>query len=90
MTQQKPAQELSFEQAFERLETILEMMNSGKTSLEDSLKLYEEANQLIIQCGDKLAKAERKIETLMKNRTGELQIGTDGKPLTSDFLHGAS
>ena len=45
----KPA-ENSFEAAFQRLEAILEMLNSGHVSLEEALKLYEEADKLIIQC----------------------------------------
>jgi exodeoxyribonuclease VII small subunit len=32
---------LSFEKAFERLEQILEAMNSGKTPLEESLKIFD-------------------------------------------------
>ena len=76
----------SFEKAFHRLEVILEQLNSGTTSLEDSLKLYEEADKLIIQCAKKLQDAERKIETLIKNRQGELQVGEGGKPLTQEFM----
>ena len=40
----------SFESAFERLEQILEKMNTGKTPLDESLKLFEEADQLIRFC----------------------------------------
>jgi len=81
MTKQPhPEQEISFEKAFERLEQILEKLNSGHPSLEESLKLYEEADQLIIMSHKKLADAEKKIEVLMKNRAGELQMGSDNKP----------
>src|SRR5258708_24199916 len=74
--------EISFEKAFERLEAILETLNSGHPTLEESLKLYEEANALILGCNKKLTQAEQKIELLVKNRSGELQVGPDGKPLT--------
>jgi exodeoxyribonuclease VII small subunit len=77
--------EFSFEKAFSRLEAILETLNSQHPSLEDSLKLYEEADQLIVVCGKKLQAAERKIEMLMKNRSGELQLGVDQKPLIQDL-----
>jgi exodeoxyribonuclease VII small subunit len=83
MTNQKA--EMTFEKAFERLEQILEQLNSGNISLEDSLKLYEEADQLIISCQKKLVDAEKKIEMLMKNRAGELQIGPDNKPKTQEM-----
>lgn len=65
---------LSFEQAFERLEKILETMNEGKTSLEESLKLFEEAERLMRLCGSRLNTAEQKIEQLIKNRNGDASL----------------
>lgn len=79
------AQETSFEAAFARLEEILEKMNSGSITLDESLKLYEEADSLIHLCSKKLNDAERKIEVLIKNRNGELVQGTDQRPLTQEF-----
>ncbi len=75
----------SFEQTFARLEAILETLNSGHASLEEALKLYEEADKLIIQCSKKLQDAERKIEVLMKGRQGELQLSDSQKPLTQEM-----
>jgi len=60
--------ELPFEKAFERLEKILEAMNSGKVSLEESLKLFEEAENLMRHCSLRLNNAEQKIEQLIKGR----------------------
>ena len=77
--------EHSFEKSFERLEQILEGLNSGKASLEESLTLYEEADKLILACHKKLNDAEKKIEVLMKNREGMLQLGPDNKPQTQNF-----
>jgi exodeoxyribonuclease VII small subunit len=79
--------EISFEKAFSRLEEILEKMNSGTVSLDESLKLYEEADSLINLSTKRLNEAERKIETLIKKRNGELMLGDDQKPLTKDFHH---
>lgn len=76
--------EISFEKAFERLDTILQTMNEGKVSLDDSLKLFEEANHLIKTCNKKLTDAEKKIETLIKDRNGNLEI-EDSKPKTKAF-----
>jgi exodeoxyribonuclease VII small subunit len=76
---------ISFESAFSRLEEILERMNSGTISLDESLKLYEEADQLIVICHRRLNEAERKIEILVKNRNGELASGADDRPVTQDF-----
>lgn len=82
---QEPLPLLSFEAAFARLEEILEKLNTGTISLDDSLKLYEEADQLIATCNKRLNDAERKIEVLIKNRSGELALGTDEKPLMQDY-----
>lgn len=76
---------LAFEQAFQRLEQILEQMNSGKTPLEQSIKLFEEAESLIHTCTTRLTDAEQKIEVLIKNRTGALAVGEDGKPRAEMF-----
>lgn len=76
---------LNFEQAFARLEHILEQMNSGKASLDDSLKLYVEADELIKKCNRRLIDAEAIIETLVRNRNGELQLNEQGNPVTQPF-----
>jgi exodeoxyribonuclease VII small subunit len=78
--------ELSFESAFARLEEILERMNSGTITLDESLKLYEEADHLISTCNMRLTIAERKIEVLIKNRSGDLTLGQDQKPVTQEFV----
>jgi exodeoxyribonuclease VII small subunit len=75
---------LSFEQAFQRLEEILEKMNSGKTPLEESLKLFEEAETLIRSCNQRLTGAEERIEVLLKQR-GALVLDGDQKPKTEAF-----
>jgi exodeoxyribonuclease VII small subunit len=71
-----------------RLEEILEEMNSGEVALDASLKLYEEADKLIGQCGHHLQKAEQKIEKLIKNREGEVELDDEGQPLTEPFSQG--
>ena len=59
---------LTFESAYARLEEILEKMNSGKVALEESLKLYEEADKLIVWCSKRLTEAEKKIEILSEDK----------------------
>lgn len=83
----KDKEALSFEDSFARLEQILDQMNSGKVSLDDSLKLYEEADQLIANCSLRLNEAEARIETLIKNRNGELAVDAEGKPLVQEFCY---
>jgi len=76
---------ISFENAFERLEIILEQMNTGTVSLDDSLKLYEEADKLITICSKRLNEAERRIEVLSKNRNGDLSLGVDTQPISQEY-----
>lgn len=83
--QSQKNQEASFEEAFLRLEEILEKLNAGNVSLDESLKLYEEADKLITACSKRLNEAERKIEMLIKCRNGEIILGSDDKPATQDF-----
>lgn len=85
MTTKPSKEEVGFEEAFARLEQILEKMNSGSVSLDESLKLYEEADKLISNCSKRLNDAERKIEILIKNRSGELVLGADQKPQTKSM-----
>ncbi|MBU6384248.1 MAG: exodeoxyribonuclease VII small subunit [Verrucomicrobia bacterium] len=76
---------LSFEKAFERLEQILHAMNSGKTPLEESLKLFEEAEKLIGMCNTKLSSAEKRIDQLIKNKA-EVALDASGQPKTEPFV----
>jgi exodeoxyribonuclease VII small subunit len=76
---------MKFEEAYSRLEEILEKMNSGKASLDDSLKLYEEADKLIVTCQKTLSEAEKKIEMMIKNRNGEVVLDEAGNPTVQAF-----
>ena len=75
---------LSFEKAFERLEEILGVMNNGKTPLEESLKLFEEAEKLISTCSTRLTAAEQKIEQLIKQKV-QLALDARQQPKTEPF-----
>ena len=54
----------SFEGALEELESIVERMEDGGSSLEDSLKLYERGMHLTRRCQKALDDAEQRIRTL--------------------------
>ncbi len=81
----KKADELSFEEAFERLEKILSVMNEGKVALNVSLSLFEEGDALIKKCENYLTSAQQKIETLIKNREGNLELDEELKPKRSEL-----
>ena len=63
--------ELTFEGAMDRLEKIVEQMESGKLPLEDLIVRYEEGMNLVKVCQERLAKAEQKIEIIARNSAGK-------------------
>jgi len=67
---------LTFEDALERLESILESMESGDTPLADLVAKFEEGSTLLKICQEKLKEAELKIEKLNIN-TGEVEVFED-------------
>ncbi len=62
----------TYEEAFQRLEAIIEMINTGKLPLEETLRLYEEADRLIQSCSSRLKETEERIEWLIKQRDGSI------------------
>jgi exodeoxyribonuclease VII small subunit len=66
-----PANELNFEQAMDRLETIVDQMESGKMALEELIVRYEEGMGLVKICQDRLASAQQKIEIIARNSVGK-------------------
>jgi exodeoxyribonuclease VII small subunit len=63
----KKIEELSFEEAFEKLNQILEKLESGEVALEKSIELYEEGMLLKNHCENKLKNAEMKIKKVVEN-----------------------
>jgi exodeoxyribonuclease VII small subunit len=61
---------LNFENAMDRLEAIVEQMESGKLPLEDLIVRYEEGMNLVKICQERLASAEQKIEIIARNSAG--------------------
>ncbi len=82
---EKNLKEFSFEEAYSHLEAILEELNSGTLSLEKSLQSYEQADKLMALCNQKLIHAEQRIETLMKNRQGEIETDQENRPKLQPF-----
>src|SRR5213075_1557676 len=66
--------ELNFEGAMDRLEKIVEQMESGKLPLEDLIVRYEEGMSLVKVCQERLAKAEQKIEIIARNSAGKPEV----------------
>ena len=67
------SEEIKFEKALERLEKIVEDLESGNISLEEALKKYEEGVKLSRSCQKKLDEAEKKIEVLTRSLDGSFK-----------------
>ncbi len=72
----KKSEEISFEEAAEKLESIVEAMESDELPLEKLLVRYEQGAKLVKICEDKLEAAEKRITQLEKNMGGELSSRT--------------
>jgi exodeoxyribonuclease VII small subunit len=57
----------TYEAKIEQLKRIIEKIEDGSTSLDESMRLYEQGAALIKQCETKLAEAELKITTLSRD-----------------------
>ena len=73
----KLSPELNFEAAMDRLEAIVEQMESGKMMLEELIVRYEEGMKLVKICQERLASAEQRIEIITRSHAG--------KPVVKEF-----
>lgn len=72
-----PISGLSFEQALQQLETIVQQLEKGQVPLEESIAIYEKGTALKAHCEAKLRDAEARIEKIV--------IGPGGAPSVVPF-----
>jgi len=70
----KEPEDLSFEEALQRLETLVESLEEGKLPLEEAIATYEEGSTLRRICEKQLQEAERRIELLARDSNGEISL----------------
>ena len=56
----------SFEESINRLEELVDKMESGESSLEQNLKWFEEGMDLIKKCQTHLVDADKRVQELIK------------------------
>ncbi|MGB5158481.1 exodeoxyribonuclease VII small subunit [Desulfobacterium sp. N47] len=61
-----------FETAMNQLEQIVNELESGNLSLEDSIKKFEEGIKLSKYCSAKLDETEKKISLLLEGQDGNI------------------
>ena len=69
--------DLRFEEAIEELERIVERMEGGESSLEDSLREYARGDMLVRHCRSVLDRAEQRIQSI-----GGQQLDAGAEPRT--------
>ncbi len=71
---------LTFEQALQELESIVQGLESGNAPLDNAIASYERGSALKKHCAQKLAEAKSRVEKIMVNPNGSART----TPLDSD------
>ncbi len=87
MPPRKAATKIDFEKSLAKLEQVVEKLETGDQSLEDSLKLFEEGINLTRGCQQALKQAEERISILTEQNEEWL---TESEQPIGDFLDGSS
>jgi exodeoxyribonuclease VII small subunit len=67
MTVQKDAEKLTYEQAYEELQAIVNLLDEGRQSLEDTIKLFERGQALARRCENLLNQAQKKMRLITED-----------------------
>lgn len=72
MAAPKKQSEQSFEKMFSELEAVVEKLEGGDLTLDESLALFQRGMELAKQCGVMLDTAELRVKELVPNAEGNL------------------
>ena len=61
---ERPVEELSYEEALAELEGIVEALETGQNALEDSMKMFERGQALVSRCNGLLETAQLRVQKL--------------------------
>lgn len=65
---------IDFDSALDRLEAIVEQLESGRLNLEESLAVFAEGVKLSLYCQKELKKTDGKVQRLLKKLNGDLEL----------------
>jgi exodeoxyribonuclease VII small subunit len=65
---------VTLEESMQRLNDIVEKLESGEVSLDDAVSLYEEGMVISKQCMEKLSQAELRLKQIRKDMNGNLKL----------------
>jgi len=69
-----PKKKLTFEEALNRLDELVQQLENGEIPLEKSIKAFEEGKELVKFCLSLLDQAEAKVKQLEENAEGTFQL----------------
>lgn len=78
------ANKIDFEASLARLEQLVDQMEDGDLTLEESLKAFEAGVKLTRECQQALQSAEQKVEVLMRQNDELVAEPLDEEPRDSD------
>lgn len=67
MTIQKEVEKLTYEQAYQELQGIVNLLDEGQQSLEDTIKLFERGQALAHRCESLLNQAQKKMRLITED-----------------------
>ena len=74
MAAKKTKEDLGFEQSLERLEVIVEKLESGELTLDESLKLFKEGVELSKYCSSKLSAVQQEVKKVVVDNKGAFTL----------------
>jgi exodeoxyribonuclease VII small subunit len=79
------AQMPGFEDDLKKLETVVEQLERGDLTLDDSVKLFEQGMRLSNACKAELDKAEGRIQVLVHSKKGSMQLAEMAEEEEQEF-----
>ena len=73
MIKEKKTDPLSFEQAYERLEAIVQLLDEGDLKLDELETKFEEGMRMAAYCSQRLEQVEQKVNLLVEKTQGALE-----------------
>jgi exodeoxyribonuclease VII small subunit len=71
---EKPARKIDFEKALEQLEKIVNDLESGGLTLDESIRSFEKGVELSRLCQKKLEAAEERVKKLIEKTGGDFDL----------------
>ena len=71
----KPVEDLTYEEAFAELETIVNALEGEQNPLEESISLFERGQALVKRCGALLEGAELKVRIVSGDELSDFEAG---------------